>query len=158
MPFAVRCCGISRCLVPNALCTRPLFTFFFLLLSPAVTYFPFLLVLPLCSTDPFFGVSLFPIAAGVGPRQQRMLRCRSSLDPPARLCRGESHSGASLALSPLLPGQLRARSLSVTFRTHSHPLPASVRLCPFHFAYAFLQPVPAIPLFPPKSHSCFKVQ
>jgi hypothetical protein len=50
---------------------------------------------------PLLWGALFPIATGVGPRRQRMLRCRSSSDPPVRLRRGEWHSGASLALSPL---------------------------------------------------------
>ena len=60
----------------------------------------------------------FPITTGVGPRQQRVLRCRSSSDPPARLCRGEAHSGASLALSPLLPGWF-TRSLPFCYLLYS---------------------------------------
>jgi hypothetical protein len=46
-----------------------------------------------------FGAASFLTAAGVGPRQSGFLQCQSSLDPPLRLCRGESHSGALLTLS-----------------------------------------------------------
>ena len=80
----------------------------------------------------------FPIMTGVGPRQQWMLRCQSSSDPPARLCRGETHSGASLALSPLLPGRFPARFAS-SYLLHSLTSFASfVHLFPF--PYAFSQP------------------
>jgi hypothetical protein len=131
---AVRCVSLWHpcCFVLNALCTRPLFILSFLFFSPAAIFFPFLFTPPLRSADPFFGVLFFQSRQGVGPRQQRMLRCLSSSDPPARLCRGESHSEASLALSPLLPGRLRARFLSVIFRTHSHPFPPLVHPSLFH--------------------------
>ena len=120
--------------------------------SPAVLIFPFLFAPLHCSADPSFWGALFPAATGVGLRQQRMLRCRSSSDPPVRLCRGESHSGASPALSPLLPGRLRACLPSVFFRAHSHALPA---LVPFSLPLLRIRvfavpgpPVPAIPPFP----------
>ena len=115
-----------RCFMLNALCTRPLSISPYLLFSPAVFIFSFLFAPLHCSADPSFWGALFPTAAGVEPRQQQMLRCWSSSDPPVRLCRGESHSGASPTLSPLLPGRLHARLLSVFFCTHSHPLPALV--------------------------------
>ena len=115
--------------------TSPLFRAQRFAHSPAV-YRLFLVVFSCCyllslsvySADllrrPLLWGSPFPITTGVGPQQQWMLRCRSSSDPPARLCRGEAHSGASLALSPLLPGQLRAHFPPFYLCTHSHLLPA----------------------------------
>jgi hypothetical protein len=95
----------------------------------------------LCSADPFFCGFLSLTTTEVGLWQQRMLRCcRSSSDSSVRLCRGESHSGASLALSPLLRGRLHPRVCPVFSRTHSHSSPAIVCSSYLCFAYAFWQP------------------
>ena len=125
--------------MPNALRTHPLFILFFLAISPAAIFLPSFSVysagLP---CRPLLWGHPFPITTGVGPWQQRMLRCWSSSDPPARLCRGETHSGASLALSPLLPGRFPARFAS-SYLLHSLTSFASfVHLFPF--PYTFSQP------------------
>ena len=90
------------CPVLNALYTRPLSIFSYLLFSPAVFNFSFLFAPLDCSADPPFGVPTFRTRQESGLSSSGWLRCQSSSDPPVRLCRGESHSGASLALSPLL--------------------------------------------------------
>ena len=91
-----------RCPVLNALYTRPLSIFSYLLFSPAVFIFSFLFVLLDCSADPSFWGALFPRrgrsrasaatdSCGVGVR--RILLSAMW---------GESHSGASLSrFSPL---------------------------------------------------------
>jgi hypothetical protein len=144
--YLVPCChplcfGIPLFLVLNALCTGPLFFLLScLLFSPAAVLFPFLFAPLLCSVRPLLLGFPLSTATGVGPRQQRMLRCRSSSEPSVRLCRGESHSGGSLALSPLLPGRLRARLCSIFFRTHSHLFPALARRSYFASHTCFSQP------------------
>ena len=94
----------------------------------------------------FLWVSLLPIVTGVGPRQQRMLRCRSSSDPPARLCRGESRSGAYLAPLPSCQvGCARAPFLFPFALTHTHSqlsTPLSPSLC-LHL-FATLPPFPSL--------------
>ena len=97
---AIRCVSRRHPAVPcSTLCAlaRCLSSLSFVVFSAAFV-FPFVFAPLLCSADPFFWGFLFLTATGVGPRQQRMLRCRSSSDPSVRLCRGESHSGASLYL------------------------------------------------------------
>ena len=112
-------CALARCLFPLTCCFLPLFlSFLFCSLRCIVP-----------QTPPFGVPSFRPQqesglgssgCCGVGVRRILL---------PLRLCRGESHSGASPTLSPLLPGRLHARLLSVFCRTHSHPLPALVSFC-----------------------------
>ena len=110
----------------------------FLAVSPAAIFLPSFSVysagLP---RRPLLWGHPFPITTGVGPRQQWMLRCQSSSDPPARLCRGEAHSGASLALSPLLPGQFFPARFASSYLLHSLTSFASfVHLFPFPYAFS----------------------
>ena len=120
LPDALCCALLWHPLLFCAQCFVHLPTVYTLFLAAFSCCYPFsfsaclaaLLCRPL-----LWGLSLLPIAAGVGPWQQQMLWCWSLLDPLTRLCRGESHSGALLALSPLLP--------------------ALVLLCPSHIAYIF---------------------
>ena len=109
---AVSCptlCALARCLCSLTCCFLPL--------SLSFLFCSLRCIVP----QPSFWGALFPTAAGVGPRQQRMAAVSEFVGSPVKLCRGESHSGAPLALSPLLSGWSRARSLSVFFRTHSRP-------------------------------------
>ena len=110
-----------RCFVLNALCTRPL------------SIFSYCCFLPLSLS--FLFCSLHCIVPQTPPDRGRSrafgssgwLRCRSLSDPPVRLCRVESHSGASL------PAWLRARSLSVSL---SHSLTPLASFSSFLLAFA----------------------
>ena len=116
--------AVYRCGIPTASCSTPcalarcFCSCFLAVFSCCFFPFPLYVYSTTLFHRPFLWVSPFPIVTGVGLWQQWMLWCRSSLDPPARLCSGKLRSGVSLALSPLLPGRLHAHSAS--FLSHSH--------------------------------------
>jgi hypothetical protein len=135
-----------RCFVLNALCTRPLFIVFSCCFLPLPLSF-----LSVCSAALFRRPLL--LGCSLSDRDRRRASAAATdaavsefVGSSSRLCKGESHSGASLALSPLLLGRLRA----LAFYSLSHSLTPVTSFSSFFLLLLrirLFRPVPAIPPF-----------